>query len=117
MKSIKIVALCLFCTIAFAGKGLALENPMTINDVLRERIVNLLDRPDLSKIDGQKFHAEIEFMITRHKQIVVLAVYTNNAFLDEYIKEKLNYQRIGIREVRRMTPYMINVNFTKVAFE
>lgn len=117
MKSIRLVGLCLLCTMAFAGKGLALENPMTINDVLRERIVKLLDRPDLSKYDGQNFQAEVEFMITRQQQIVVLAVYTSNPFLDEYIKEKLNYQKIGIRDVRRLTPYRIDVNFTKVVFE
>lgn len=113
MKSLKTTALCLLLSTGFAAYGFANENPLGINDVLRDKIVKLLDKPDLSGEEGTRFHAEVEFIITRHNQVLVLAVYTNNAFLDEYIKEKLNYSKINLKGVHRLTPYRIDVNFLK----
>ncbi len=118
MKSLKTTVLCLLLSIGFATQGFAneyplSENPLGVNEVLREKIVKLLDKPDLSKQEGVKFHAEVEFIVTRQNEILVLAVYTNNTFLNEYIKTKLNYHSIGLKGVQRLTPYRLNVNFVK----
>ncbi|HLF64426.1 MAG TPA: hypothetical protein VI603_11765 [Saprospiraceae bacterium] len=114
MKSLKISAFALLCTLISVAQGLAHENPRSVNEDLKDRIVQLIDHPDLSKLeDGPKYHAEIEFIVTRQNQVLVLAVYTNNTYLEEYLKEKLNYRSINLKGVQRMTPYRITVNFVK----
>jgi hypothetical protein len=101
------------CSIICTASAIASENPASVNEELKEKIVKLIGKPDLSHLDGWKFQAEVEFIITRHNQVVVLAVYTSNVFLDEYIKEKLNYRNVGLKGVQRLTPYRIEVNFVK----
>jgi len=89
----------------------AFETHKGLDEALRRNVIRLLDRPDLSQLQGERFSTEIEFVVTRQNKIVVLAVYTESAFLDAYVKEKLNYQEIRLKGVPRLTPFRIEVNF------
>lgn len=113
MKLLKLSVLTTLCALVLSAQAFAHETPKSVNEDLKEKIVNLVDRPDLSSLEGSTFHTEIEFIITRQNQVLVLAVYTDNTFLDEYIKEKLNYRNVGLKGVQRLTPYRINMSFVK----
>ena len=112
MKAHAILTL-LFCTLAFTAQAFSHEKPRNANEDLKEKIVKLIDHPDLSKLSGEKFHAEIEFIVTRQNQLVVLAVYTDDEYFDRYIKNKLNYRAMNLKGVQRLTPYRITVNFVQ----
>lgn len=113
MKSRKSLLLCLLCSLCFTVSSFAHDDPKTINEILKEKIVKLIDQPDISHLAGRKYHAEIEFIITHRHQVLVLSVYTNELFFDDYIKKQLNYSHLKIKGVRRMTPYRLNVTFVQ----
>ena len=99
------------CIIAFSANAFAHETPKSVNETLKEKIVRFIEKPDMSGLDGQKFQAEIEFIVTRQNRVVVLAIYTNDPFFDEYLKQKLNYRSIHLKGVQKMIPYRLNVSF------
>jgi len=107
----------LFCSCIFAAPSFAGQNPDTYITALRNKIVRLIDKPDLTTLSGDQFTAEIEFIVTRKNEVLVIGVNTDNAFFDTYIKGKLNYSRIKIRGVQQMTPYRIEVNFQRPAVD
>jgi hypothetical protein len=105
--------LLLVCTLSFSALAHDHEKPRNANEEIKEKIVKLIDHPDLSKLTGEKFHAEIEFMVTRHNQILVLAVYTDDEYFDRYVKNKLNYRAMNLKGVQKMIPYRLTVNFVQ----
>lgn len=109
----KMTALVLLSSLFFSVHGFSHETPRSVNEELREKIVKLVDRPDLSSLRGNKFHAEIEFIVTRQNQVLVLAVYTDNTYLDEYIKGRLNYRHVGLKGAQKLRPYRISMSFVK----
>lgn len=112
MKSRKSLLFCLFCSLCFAV-SYAHEDPKAVNEVLKEKIVKLIDEPDISHLAGHKYHAEVEFIITHRNQVLVLGVYTNELFFDDYIKKQLNYSHLKLKGVKRMMPYRLNVTFVQ----
>jgi hypothetical protein len=111
MKALKSTILTCLCTALFALTAFAHETPRSIDELLKDKVTQLIDHPDMSKLTGEKFNAEIEFIVTRQNQLIVLAVYTDNVFFDTYLKEKLNYRKVNLKGVQKMTPYRLNVNF------
>ena len=88
-------------------------NPDSHNTALRNKIIKLIDNPDLAALNGDQFTAEIEFIVTRKNEVLVVGVNANDIFFDSYIKEKLNYRPVKIRGVQQMTPYRIEVTFQR----
>lgn len=113
MKFIRMFTITVLCIATTCIQGIAHERPVSINDKLKSKIVKMIDHPDLSKLDGRKFHAEIEFIITPQNEVLVVAVYTNQLFLDRYVKEQLNYQALHLKGVHKLKPYRLNVTFVK----
>ena len=111
MKFRKVSILALCCSFVLAGQGYAHQTPDDRNSALKNRIVRLIEQPDLTPLQGDTFYANIEFIITRKNEVLVVAVTTNDTFFDTYIKEKLNYSPVKVRGIQHMTPYRIQVNF------
>jgi len=111
MKYLKPFLLTVICFGLFLAASYSNDDPKSINRLLKDKIVSLIDEPDISHLPGKKYHAEVEFIITRRNQVLVLEVYTNDMFFDEYIKSQLNYRTLKIRGVRKMMPYRLNITF------
>ncbi len=100
---------CLPLTVTVDAQG----NPGTIHQTLIDKIGRLIDRPDLSPLESNQCKIEIEFVVTRKHEILVLGVYTDQEFLDNYVKRRLNYKRVNVKGVRYMAPYLLDVTFRK----
>jgi hypothetical protein len=89
------------------------EPPEDASDVLREKVLQFLDRPSGDILNYSSEVADIDFIITIDRQLVVLDVDCGNRKLEEYIKSKLNYKHIRIKEIVKMKPYHIRITFLK----
>ena len=113
MKSLKVLVPVGILLLSWQMTAFAHEGPDSITEALRTKVIRLIDQPDLSDLNGNTFKAEVEFMLTRHKEIIVLAVHTDNAYLDTYIKNKLNYNKINLRGIPTMKSFTLDVTFNK----
>ena len=108
-KSIPVALVCCFISV----QGFTSNDPDMINQQLRSKIVQLIARPDLSKLKGDTFETEIEFIVTRENKVVVIGIYGQEALLDDYIKDQLNYRKLRLKGVQILTPYRLNIRFHK----
>ena len=60
---------------------------------LRNEIATLLEKPEFS-LEKEALHANIEFTVNSNGEIVVLTVNAEEAIVAEYVKSRLNYQKI-----------------------
>ena len=111
MKTIRFLTLTLalaaFTVISTAAK----TKPDGPDELLREKITQLVRKPDLKLVPIHEREVTVEFIITRENKIVVLDVDTYNDVLEKYIKKKLNYHQISVKGVRKMMPYRIELAF------
>jgi len=80
---------------------------------LRTEIISLIKKPDLSFIDKQKETVKLSFLVNSKKEVVVVDASTESAFLEDYIKEALNYQQIKTAYVQLNKIYHIKLVFKK----
>ena len=113
MKTIRFIVLSLalgcLTTIQLNAKG----EPASADLQLRQKVIALIDNIDLSPMEGFENDATIKFLITGQNEIVVLSVHTSSDYLEEYLKERLNYSHVGVRRVKKMTPYTLSVRFIR----
>ncbi|MDH3243612.1 MAG: hypothetical protein OEM26_03260 [Saprospiraceae bacterium] len=61
-------------------------------DEIRGQIIRLLGKPDLTSIRSLTTEAQLHFVINQKNEIVVLTVDTDDQFIDNYLKTRLNYK-------------------------
>jgi hypothetical protein len=87
----------LFVCLMGMSTGTFANRPSDILDSegdLRNQIVKLIEKPDLTNTAFNKEEALLHFMVNVKGEIVVLFVETENTFVDQYLKERLNYRRL-----------------------
>jgi len=62
---------------------------------LRAEIIKLLG--NASFLVNEKVVSTVEFMVNKKGEVIVLTVHSNNALVDSYVKSKLNYQLIKVK--------------------
>lgn len=80
---------------------------------LRTEIMALIKKPDLSALDKQEETVKLSFLVNANKEVVVIAANTKSEFLEDYIKENLNYQQIKTDYVQLNKIYHIKLVFKK----
>ena len=100
-------ALVLFTAISVDAKN----EPESPDKQLREKIVELIRKPDLKLVPIHERDVSLEFIITRDNKILVLDVDTFNPILEKYIKQKLNYRQISVKGTKKMLAYRIELTF------
>jgi len=80
---------------------------------LRTEIMALIKKPDLSTLDKQEETVKLSFLVNSNKEVVVIDANTGNEFLEDYIKENLNYQQIKTDYVQLNKIYHIKLVFKK----
>ncbi len=91
MKNLIILAIALF-TINVS----ATENPVKPDGALRSEIIQLLGDECPVDFDEKECSVEILFTVNSKGEIIVLNANSNNESAVYYIKEKLNYKKVGI---------------------
>ncbi|MCB0669002.1 MAG: hypothetical protein KDC80_24425 [Saprospiraceae bacterium] len=102
MKTIRLLAgtLCLallsMSSNVYANGG---DDPETISN-LRSNIVKLVDAPRLGENGINKAEVKLRFYINKDHEIVVVDTGTQNNYLDSFLKNRLNYQRIKDKNLK-----------------
>jgi hypothetical protein len=111
MNAIRLLTLTL-ALVTFTVIGVDAKNkPESPEELLREKITQLIRKPDLKLVPLHERDVSVEFIVTRDNKILVLDIETFNQVLDKYIKNKLNYHVISVKGIRKMTPYRIDLTF------
>ena len=111
MKTVKLLSCMLglivltFASNVYANDG---EDPETISN-LRTKIVKLVDDPNLGEHDIVSAEVKLRFYINKENEIVVVESGTENNYLDNFLKSRLNYQRI---KGENLKPGMYNIKIT-----
>ncbi|MEM6319813.1 MAG: hypothetical protein AAF960_19225 [Bacteroidota bacterium] len=102
--------LLLFC---FSANGLLANNDYPKVKTLRTEIVSLIEKPDLSVLEGTETDVRLSFLVNEKKEVVVIAADTRSDYLETYLKNKLNYQQIKTDFVQINKIYHIKLLFKK----
>ncbi len=101
--------------------ALVFSLPLLANDkkdypkvkTLRTEIISLIKKPDLNLVTNQKEIVELSFLVNNKKEVIVIEASTESDYLENYIKEKLNYQQIKTAYVQFNKTYHIKLIFKK----
>lgn len=80
---------------------------------LRTEIINLIEKPDLTLIDNAKETVNLSFLVNSNNEVVVIDADTESEYLENYIKDQLNYQLIKTDYVQKHKIYHIKLIFKK----
>ena len=80
---------------------------------LRTEIMALIKKPDLSTLNTQEEIVKLSFLVNTKKEVVVVDAKTKSEFLENYVKENLNYQSIETDYVQLNKIYHIKLVFKK----
>ena len=80
---------------------------------LRTEIMALIKKPDLRTLNKQEETVKLSFLVNSKKEVVVIDAATESEFLEDYIKENLNYQQIKTEYVQLNKIYHIKLVFKK----
>jgi len=112
MKTLKFLALtlaiALFTTQIADAKG---SDKLAPEAELRLEVSKLVKRVDVTSVANIDRKATLEFIITRDNKIVVLDIDTKSIVLEKAIKLILNYHRIDILGIKKMTAYRMDVSY------
>ena len=67
---------------------------------VREQIVKMIQKPDLSYIDFDQVESTVHFLVNKNSEVVVLYVDTKDEFVDNYLKSRLNYKQLKDTQLR-----------------
>ncbi|KAB5486907.1 MULTISPECIES: hypothetical protein [Flagellimonas] len=110
MKKIKViyVALALLATMGvFANKGINIK----MEKDLSSQIYEMLKQYPL-ELKSDDLTAEVRFTINNKGELVVLSVETQNDFLENYVKSRLNYKKVDVGHGGSGKIYKIPVRIT-----
>ena len=86
------------------------NEPITnVSQELRQEIIKLVQTIEFE--EGETIVADVNFIINNKREIVVLHVATNNKFMDNYIKNQLNYHQLKTTGIKPDSKYNIKISF------
>ena len=108
MKFFKTIAVALTLTALTSHYSIAksLDDP---NSDLRHYVTNLLTNPQFERSLDEE--VRISFFVTADEELVVLKTDARTNALDEFIKGRMNYKRIDIRDLEVNRIFHIKVHF------
>lgn len=78
------------------------------NQAFRSEIVSLIgsEVPDYIT-DGKDLTANLSLMVNNSNELIVVSTSANNTSLDNYLKSKLNYQKIDVKGLKKGEIYKV----------
>ena len=76
------------------------NNPnLILEDEIRTEIIKLIHKPDLMTTNIDKAETYLHFTINQKHEIIVLTVDTEDTFMDQFFKSRLNYKKLSAAEI------------------
>ena len=99
--------------LAFLGATAYASSPNP-NSKLRSKIISLVKTADMTSLDQDEV-ATVEFTLNREGEIVVLSVDTENRYIENLLKTRLNYKKAKIEDFKPGKKYFVDLTFKKDA--
>lgn len=114
MKNLKtiitVIAISLATTFTTSALG---KNPSKDKKTLRTEIVSLLGNKIPLDIK-ESSSAEISFMINNTNEVIVISVDSKNSDFQSYVKNKLNYKKIKLKNIKKGEVYRMPIKLNKI---
>jgi len=95
MKNLKILT----AVIAIAFLSLSFTNRTETKAALHQQIVKLIGDTMSEKIGNDNVKAEIVVTLNDKSELVVISVKSDNSYIDRFVKSKLNYKKITVKDL------------------
>jgi hypothetical protein len=111
MKTFKLI-LCA-CAVYLVSLTPAFSNPIRPTDQLREEIVDIIGFGFLDNFEESEYAAEVLFTVNSDQEIIVLSVTSESENAEEYLRNKLNYKKVGHTPGKYGEIYLLPVKIAK----
>ncbi|NVK51975.1 MAG: hypothetical protein HWD85_03495 [Flavobacteriaceae bacterium] len=109
----KLVVLFLGLTLS-ASTLVANNNPIEkAKEQLRVEITKLLGSNEFPLVNADIAKAEVSILVNSDNQLVIVSVTSENQFLVDYLKRKLNYKKVNVKAFKKMKIYKMPVKIIK----
>jgi len=112
MKNLKLIIAILAISISSVATVSANTEPTTgpveVKTDLRAQIVSLLGNHNY-ELKNQTLTAEISVMLNNKNQLIVVSVDSKNNQLENFVKSRLNYKKVSVKELKKGTIYRVPV--------
>ncbi|PWG05508.1 hypothetical protein [Polaribacter aquimarinus] len=109
MKNLKTIITVVAISLSTVFSATAVEkNPLKKEKTIRTEIVSLLGDNIPFQIN-HSCRAEISFIINNNNEVVVLNVDSKIAKFESFVKRKLNYKKLSLKNIKKGEVYRIPV--------
>jgi len=109
MKKLIIVAVIALFTLNASAK----EKPVKPSENLRTDIVQLLGTESPFTFNENHHSVDVIFTVTSKNEIIVLSADTSNQEMVNFIKNKLNYRKVNLKEHKVGELFLLPITFKK----
>ena len=88
------------------------KNPTKLKKTLRTEIVSLLGDKIPLEID-KSYSAQISFMVNNNNELVVISVESKLTGFNNYAKNRLNYKKINLKNIKKGEVYRMPIKINK----
>ena len=81
------------------------------NVELRKQVVRMIRYANLTGVPRHQRDATIDFIVTKDNQLLILNIDSFSPYLKNFIKQRLNYKKIKVEGVKKLTMYRLDVKF------
>jgi len=111
MKKLKLtitaIALC-FATLTVSATETTPTTKSEANKAFRSKIVSLIGSEAPSYLtEGKDVKAKLSLMLNNKNQLIVVSVDSKSGNIEEYVKGKLNYQKINVKGLKKGEIYRV----------
>ena len=112
MKKLKLtitaIALCFATLTASAAETTTTPSNKEANKAFRSKIVSLIGSEAPSYLtQGKDVTAKLALMLNNKNQVIVVSVDSKSGNVEEYVKSKLNYQKIDVKGLKKGEIYRV----------
>ncbi len=88
------------------------KNKVTDQKTLRTEIVSLLGKNIPMNID-KSYLAEVQFIVNNNNEVVVISVDSKTPEFISYVKNKLNYKKVNLKNIKKGEIYRMPIKVNK----
>lgn len=94
MKNLKLLICVIAISLFASSAAFANSTETTTSSQLRAEVVDLLGSHPFDEVE-EGIEATVSFMLNKESEIVIISVDSNSQGVEEFVKEKLNYQKVN----------------------
>ena len=111
MRKVKVLFFALIASLFIVSTAFAYSDGLSPESSLRAEIVDMIDHPGGSILDGQNLVANLRLMVNNENELIVIDTGTTDPKLDTFLKSKLNYKKVHSPSIQHFNFYFIKVEF------